>query len=221
MNRQRGETVNRSETEDVRMSAEDSIVGWIEQLSSGDSRGAQAIWDEYFERLAFFARQRLGNIPRRIADEEDIALSAMHSFCRGVQAKRFPQLTGRHELWPLLVTITARKISAHVCQQRAKKRGGGRTRGESVFLRADQDEMNGGIAQVLGREPTPELAHMMAEECQRLLDLLDDDGLKQVVLLRLEGYTCDEIAEQLGCTTRSVERRLQRVRAKWSREAPA
>ncbi len=53
MNRKPGETVNRSKTEDARMSADDSIAGWIEQLSSGDSRGAQAIWNEYFERLAF------------------------------------------------------------------------------------------------------------------------------------------------------------------------
>jgi DNA-directed RNA polymerase specialized sigma24 family protein len=81
--------------------------------------------------------------------------------------------------------------------------------------------MDPGIAQVLGREPTPELANMMVEECQRLLDALDDEGLRQVVLLKLEGYTCDEIAEQLGCVTRSVERRLQRVRAKWSRKPVA
>jgi RNA polymerase sigma factor (sigma-70 family) len=200
------------------MSADDSLNEWLAQLSAGDSRGIQAIWDEYFQQLAFYARQKIGHMPRRIADEEDLALSAIHSFCRGVQAGRFPQLSGRDELWPLLVTITARKLSAHVEQQRARKRGGGKVRGESVFIGADQDEANAGIAQVLGREPTPELANMMAEECERLLDVLDDDGLRQVVLKRLEGYTCDEIAEQLGCATRSVERRLQRVRAKWSRE---
>jgi RNA polymerase sigma factor (sigma-70 family) len=203
------------------MPPEDSISQWLDQLSAGDGRAAQAIWDEYFERLAWFARQRLARLPLRVADEEDIALSALHSFCRAAAARRFPQLTSRQELWPLLLTITARKISAQVGRQRAQKRGGGKVRGESVFQRADGTEPNGGIAQALGREPTPELAQMMSEQCERLLDALDDDVLRQVAQLKLEGYTGDEIAERLQCTTRSVQRRLQRIRAKWSSELVA
>ena len=34
----------------------------------------------------------------------------------------------------------------------------------------------------------------------------------------MEGYTNDEIAEKLGTTTRTVERKLQRIRELWSDE---
>ena len=46
---------------------------------------------------------------RRAADEEDVALSAFDSFCRGAEQGRFPQLDGRDDLWHLLVVITVRK----------------------------------------------------------------------------------------------------------------
>jgi DNA-directed RNA polymerase specialized sigma24 family protein len=56
---------------------------------------------------------------------------------------------------------------------------------------------------------------MMAEECQRLLDVLEDDSLRQVALSRMEGYTNDEIAAQLGCARRTIARRLDLIRKTW------
>ena len=44
----------------------------------------------------------------------------------------------------------------------------------------------------------PELAAMFAEECRRRLDDLRDDSLRQIAILRLEGYTNEEIAGRLG-----------------------
>ncbi len=57
---------------------------------------------------------------------------------------------------------------------------------------------------------------IIEEEGQRLLAALEDDKLTQVALWKLEGFTNDEIAGKLGLTTRSVERKLQRIREKWS-----
>ena len=56
---------------------------------------------------------------------------------------------------------------------------------------------------------------MMAEECDLLLGSLDDDSLRQVALSRMEGYTNDEIADQLGCARRTVARRLDLIRKTW------
>ena len=113
------------------------------------------------------ARRRLEGLPRRVADEEDVALSAMKSFYRGVEAGRFPQLDDRDDLWRLLVTITARKAVSQARSVRAQKRGGGRIRGESVFAT--------GLDGMLGAQPTPELAAMVADNCTRLLDGLQDE----------------------------------------------
>ncbi len=195
----------------------DEVTLWMRKLGERDGQAADAIWNHYFQRLANFARQKLDKMPKRMADEEDIALSAMHSFYRGAAAGRFPQLADRQDLWRILITITARKVWTQMRRQGAGKRGAGKVRGESVFMRSDgQDGL--GIEQVLGREPTPELAALVAENCNQLLDALEDDTLKQVALLKLESYTNEEIAEQLHCVPRTIERKLERIREKWSQE---
>jgi DNA-directed RNA polymerase specialized sigma24 family protein len=195
----------------------DEVTLWMRKLGDRDGRAAEAIWNQYFQRLANFARQKLDKLPARMADEEDVALSAMHSFYRGAAAGRFPQLADRQDLWRILITITARKVWTQMRRQSAGKRGAGRVRGESVFLQRDGDDVLG-IEQVLGREPTPELACRVAENCNHLLDSLGDDTLRQIATLKLEGYTNEEIAERLDCVSRTVERKLERIRDKWSQE---
>jgi DNA-directed RNA polymerase specialized sigma24 family protein len=198
--------------------ATEEVTQWIVRLSHGDQRAAEVLWERYFAKLVHYARRKLGGLPRRAADEEDAALSAMHSFYRGMATRRF-DVTDRDDLWKLLVTITARKACAQRRRHLAAKRGGGRVRGESVFRRADQGEDHEpGIGGVLGQEPTPEFASMVAEDCRAMLNHLGDDTLRNVALYTLQGYNTEEIAGKLGCVRRSVERKLERIRDKWSRE---
>jgi DNA-directed RNA polymerase specialized sigma24 family protein len=201
--------------------ADDPVTQWLYALQGGDSAAAQKLWERYFERLVRFALTRLPGQFRRAADEEDVALSAFHSFCLGVERGRFPQLADREDLWRLLLTITARKAQVQVRHQTRQKRGGGKVVGESGLRKADADSPDaGGLGQILGPEPTPELAAEVAEECQRLMNLLGDEVLRSIALLKMEGYTVDEIAERVGCARRSVERRLQLIRKTWTDAAP-
>ena len=164
------------------------------------------------------ARQKLGSLPRRSVDEEDVVISAFHSFWKGAQGGRFPRLNDRHDLWRILVTITERKAYAQLKHAGRHKRGAGQVRGESIFVRDDGSNVYRGIQQFGGPEPTPEFAAMMIEEFEQLLDRLEDRELRDVALMKLEGYTNDEIAVRLARTTRSVERKLQRIRIIWSDE---
>ena len=79
----------------------------------------------------------------------------------------------------------------------------------------DADANPRGLDLLAGPEPTPEFAAMVAEEFQRLLDALEDDGLRDVAVRRMEGYTCDEIDDRLGCARRTVARRLDLIRKTW------
>ena len=198
--------------------AEDEVTQWIGGLAEGDEYAAQAIWQRYFERLMRLAQRRLEGLPRRIADEEDVALSAMHSFFRGAAAGRYPQLEDREDLWKLLVTITCHKAVKQARRQRAQKRGGGYVRGNSAFVKSGAAEPVGGIDQVLGHQPTPDFACMMADTCGDLLKRLGDDALRTIALYKMEGYSNEEIADKLGCTVRTVERRLSRIRKRWEEE---
>ena len=201
------------------MDAPGSVTAWIGALTAGDAEAAQHLWERYFDRLVRLARTKLKHLPRRAADEEDVALSAFDSFCRGAQLGRFPQLRDRHNLWPLLVVITTRKAADLVQHQRRQKQGGGKVRGESVLLDPQRPDASvAGIDAVLGREPTPAFACQVAEEYQRLLDELGEDKLRQIAVLKLEGYTNEEVATRVKCCVRTVERKLQRIRGIWAKE---
>jgi DNA-directed RNA polymerase specialized sigma24 family protein len=195
-----------------------SVTHWIGALKAGDDEAAQRLWERYFDGLVRLARAKLGALPRGAADEEDAALSAFHSFCRGVARGRFPRLDDRHDLWRLLVTITARKAMDQAERLNRKKRGGGRVRNESAMAGEDSGAWETGLEQIIGREPTPAFAAMVADECRRLLETLGDETLRRIALLRMEGYSDSEIAAQLKCGLRTVGRKLELIRKVWVRE---
>ena len=203
----------------MHMTLQGSVTGWIGQLKAGDQRAAQELWERYFDRLVRVARKKLGSAPRRAADEEDVVLSAFHTLCRGAERGRFPKLHDRDDLWRLLVVITARKAVDQLRRANRVKHGGGKLLGESAVQGpGEASSKRFGMDQLIGTEPTPEFAALVAEEYRRLLDCLDDATLRSVALWKMEGYTADEIAKRLGCVTRTAERKLRAIRTIWSKE---
>jgi len=195
------------------MSSSPSVTAWIGQVKAGERAAAQKLWERYCTRLVRLARAKLPVGRRRFDDEEDVALSAMDSFLRAAERGRFPNLHGRDSLWALLVTITARK--AWKVARREKRI---REVGESALgARGDNSQGQGGWEQVLGREPTPELACQVADRCRRLLDRLSPE-LQSVALWKMEGFTNAEIAQRLGCVAGTVERKLRVIRKIWEKE---
>lgn len=198
------------------MDNEGSVTARIRDWRMGDGAAAEDLWQRYQSRLVNLCRRRLADTPRRAADEEDVALSVFDSLCAGLQQGRFPLLQDRDNLWRMLVVIAARKASDYAEHERRAKRGGGRVIAESELC---QDSAAGGespLEQVLAREPTVELAACMAEQYERLMDTLPDDTVRAVAIQKLNGYTNEEIAVHLGCSLRSVERKLWLIRTKWT-----
>lgn len=192
----------------------DSVL--LVRLHAGvDPATAQALWTRYFERLAGLARRRLASRTRRVADEEDVALSAFDSFFRGVADGRFPRLEDRDDLWQVLVMLTERKAIDRIRRATAGKRGGGQVRGDSAFERPGAVDSVGGLDQLAAAEPGPELAALFEDECRRLLTLIENDELKRLALMKLEGYTNEEIAAKMGRAVRSVQRKLESIRKIW------
>jgi DNA-directed RNA polymerase specialized sigma24 family protein len=204
------------------MTSEESVSHWIGQLQAGDPEAAQKLWERYFKRLVGLARKKLQGMPRRAADEEDVALSAFTSFCQRASEGRFAQLADRDNLWSLLVTITARKVYRLASYQGRQKRGGNAVIGESELpAPADSDAGGPGLARFLDPHPTPQFAAQVAEEYQRLLGMLPDAGLQSVAQWKMEGYSNEEIAAKLGCALRSVERKLKVIRSLWRDQGEA
>lgn len=197
-----------------------SITTWVQQLREGDKDlPVQKLWERYFQRLVGLARVKLGNRPRRVADEEDVALSAFNSFCQGAVAGKFPQLDDRDNLWRLLVVITARKVYQLNLRNNRQKRGGKQVLDEAALTaRAESDGSGIGLEQFIATEPTPEFAAQAAEAYQHLLALLPSDELRSLAQLKLEGFANEEIAARFGCAARTIERRLGVLRTLWLAE---
>jgi DNA-directed RNA polymerase specialized sigma24 family protein len=193
---------------------EGSVTRWLADLKLGRNAAAQPLWERYFARMVELARLRLRSSRHKDAgsDEEDAALSAFDSLCAGLAKGRFPNLADRDDLWRLLVVITNRKVHAQARRQLRQKRGGGQVRPASDLADPASDSDDDVLAQAVGAEPTPEFAAMIAEEYRQLLERLDDDMLRKVAMLRMEGHTCDEVAAQLGCARRTVARQLALIR---------
>jgi DNA-directed RNA polymerase specialized sigma24 family protein len=195
-----------------------SVTHWLGDLQHGNvGEATQRLWGRYFDKLARLARAKLPAAPRGSADEEDVALSALQSFFEGAVAGQFERLDDRDDLWRLLVTITARKALNQRRREHQLKRGGGRVVGEDQLDRGDPNGHRA-LAEILGKEPTPEFAALIAEECRSRLDGLRDDTLRQVALMRMEGYTNAEIAARTRGSLRSVERKLELIRKRWQAE---
>ncbi len=196
-----------------------TVTAWLDQLKAGDPAAAAPLWREYYAKLIALARKRLRPAPNAIADEEDVALPAFKSFCQGVDDGRFPRLDDRDDLWKVLFDITTKKAIGQVKQDTRQKRGGGRVVPASQVGTGEVDVAAG----VRGREPDPAFASEVAEECRRLLAVLETDQLRQIAVWKMEGFTNAEIAGKIDRAVPTVERKLSVIRLTWARagDAPA
>jgi DNA-directed RNA polymerase specialized sigma24 family protein len=186
------------------MTADESVTAWLARLEQGDRQVVEHLWQRYFQRLVQVAGRKLGGV-RAGADAEDVALSAFDTFCRRAEQGQFPELADREGLWRLLAAITARKAWHLVRDQGRQKRGGP---GPGPLLE-----------EVIGREPGPDALAEMMDEYRRLLRCLPEPDLAAVAVWKMEGYSVEEIAHKLGCSPRSVKRKLRLIRDLWVKEA--
>jgi RNA polymerase sigma factor (sigma-70 family) len=186
------------------MTDNSDVTLWTRAVRDGDEQAAQRLWEHYFARLMRLARKGLSDMPTATYDEEDAVLSAFNSFVNGVQADRFPQLDDRHNIWRLLVVITKRKIAERDRYQHRQRRGG-----DNPPVPATLEELE----QLLSDEPAPDFAAEFVDQYERLINSLKEEPQRTIALMKLEGFTNEEIATKLNCAKRTVQRKLELIRA--------
>jgi DNA-directed RNA polymerase specialized sigma24 family protein len=196
-----------------------SVTRWLGGLKSGDERALEPLWERYYATLVERARAKLVALRSSTAvnDEEDLALSAFQALYDGVRAGRFPRLEDRDDLWRLLVHLTACKAVDRHRGENRHKRGGGKVFNEADMIGGrpgDKDQRNP-LDRIIGTEPSPDFAAMVAEEYMRRLEALGDRSLRTIAELKLACYTNDEIRQRLGCSLRTVTLKLELIRKKW------
>ncbi|MEM7478244.1 MAG: ECF-type sigma factor [Planctomycetota bacterium] len=182
------------------------ITDWIAGVGAKDPESEQALWNHYFHQVVRLARSRMLALQSTFYDEEDAAASALRSLFRGIQQQRFPNLHSHENLWALIVLITTRKLRAQWRRANSQKRSRHRIEGQPAELT---------LSEAISREPTPEFVTEMMDDVKHLIETLDSDVLRRVALMKMDGLTNDEIATTIGCTRRSVLRKLERIRDYW------
>jgi DNA-directed RNA polymerase specialized sigma24 family protein len=199
------------------MGAQGSVTRLIIDLRSDDPRvrevAARLVWGRYFQELLTLARNNLSARIRSREDEEDVLQSMYKSFCLRQRRGDF-DLANRDQLWNLLVQITLCKARNTATRHLQGKRD---VRQEVKRAASRRDEHSNAtiLDQIDSDGPTPAEAALMNEALERRFQALKDPDLRRIALWKLEGYTNPEIAAQLQCTVRTVERKLERIRAYW------
>jgi RNA polymerase sigma factor (sigma-70 family) len=200
---------NSSLPESDRPEATGSVTMLYQQLSAGDAAAASQLWRRYFPRIAGVARGAISGRAQRVADADDAAQSAFIAFWQQAQRGDFDADLDREGLWSLLATITVRKARRAARREQAQKRGGGKVLGEAELPAGVEGPMR--LDQLLSQISTQEF-DLITEE---LLLALNPE-LREIAVLRLLGHSNKEIAEQLGCTQRKIQRKLELLRLRWN-----
>lgn len=195
------------------MAETEPITQWIDGLREGDEESVRRIWDSFFHRMIAIARHRMRTARRTACDEEDIVVSAFKSFCAGVQRGKFPRLQDRDDLWRLLLVITARKVADQIQFQQRDKRD---VRSELSSNELTHSSLHGQHEWFVSREPSPEFAAECSDQLRALLEQLQLEDLKRIALLKMEGYTNQDIARELDRSLATIERKLKTIREIWS-----
>jgi RNA polymerase sigma factor (sigma-70 family) len=197
--------------------SEHSVTKYLDDLKNGDQDAAQQVWERFLGRLIRLADRKLKSSPRKALNEEDVVQQAFAQFFLQVQQGRFPQLNDRNDLWQVLAMLVDRRAKDQLRKQKSEKRGGGENRGESIFVVLGESTREG-IAGVPDVEPSPELAAEMIEQFDQRLAMLKTEEDRKIVLFKLQGHSNREIADLIEVSLRTVERRLEDIRSRWSKD---
>ncbi len=170
----------------------------VVRLRSGDDAAATEVYDRYAKRVFGLVHKQMADRLKAIVQPEDIVQSVFKSVFRGINSGAYDAPEGG-TLWQLVAIVAVHKVRRNARLRSAVKRDSRRT--QSLDALAEFDAVD---------SYTPEEFELAIRE--------SIEGLKEteqeVVMLRVQGFSVEEIASRLQRSRRSVERNLQAIREK-------
>ncbi len=168
----------------------------IFRVREGDELAATELYERYAARVFGLVRSQMAEQLRAQVEPEDVVQSIFKSIFRGMNSGGY-NAPPAGTLWQLIAVIAVHKVRRNATRRMAAKRDSRRT--ESL------DQLDYIAARDRESPEEIELAIREAIECLKATE-------QEAVLLRIQGYTVEEIADSLGRSRRTVERQLQRAR---------
>lgn len=193
-----GLVVNLDESDVRALSQSDQSL--VLMIRDGDDDAAALLYQRYAHRVLNLVQTRMSERLRSKTEPEDIVQSAFRSIFRGVRSGNYDAPDGA-ALWNLLAVIAVNKLRRHANRLFAQRRDAAR---EVAFDTCDE---------ALGIDQRSiEILEMTIRETLERMRPFD----AQVLSLRLQRYSVEEISEQTGHSKRMVERSLQKSRLRLS-----
>jgi RNA polymerase sigma factor (sigma-70 family) len=180
-----------------------SFVEWIARVQAGDEEAVRRLYEEYGGHIVRAVRRRLNQRLRSKFDSLDFVQDVWASFFAEA-ARRYPLKTAE-ELIRLLTTMARNKVVDGV------RAGMKRKKRDLQRERSLEGEVGGGD-RLAGTQPTPSQIVMGREAWDQLL-AGQPPVYKRILLLLREGRAADKIAEELGVSTKTVQRIIRKVHA--------
>ncbi len=165
-------------------------------VRGGDEDAATTLYQRYARRVFGLVESQLGERLRSSTEPEDLVQSVFKSMFRGVQAGHYDAPPGT-TLWNLLAVIAVHKLRSKAVHHRAQRR--------DIARNVPLEKLGEGVSV---DQSSVEFLEITVRETLELLRPLD----REILSLRIQRYTVDEISEKSGRSRRTVERSLQRSR---------
>jgi RNA polymerase sigma-70 factor, ECF subfamily len=173
----------------------------MEQISKGSESAVETLISQYGGQLCRAVRRRLNHRLRPKYDTSDFVQAVWASFfCGRDQLSRFEH---SGELVAFLTTMAQNKV-VDECRRRLQTQKMDIRREQPIYT--DTSE----ALPIRSRDPAPSQVAIRNEQWQRMLDSLPKQ-YRQILELRVNGETHEEIARQLGISDRTVRRVLAKL----------
>jgi len=170
----------------------------LRRFRDGQGDAATALYLRYAQRLQRLADSQTDPRIALQVDPEGIVQSVFRTFFRRVSDGHYDVIAS-DELWKLFLVIALNKIRNTAAHHRAAKRNpiGVASLDENMLATVGEQDQQALVA----------LRLTIQEILQEV-----PEAQRRIVLLRIEGFEVQEIADQVGRSKRSVERLLQEFR---------
>jgi RNA polymerase sigma-70 factor (ECF subfamily) len=172
----------------------------VSRLRQGDEAAATELYRRYAARLHGLADRQMSAGIRRTVEPDDIVQSAFRSLFRGVSAGSYQAPEG-NSLWSLLAIIAIHKVRRKASRDRSVA--------AKSFQGPDGEPSSSQQLAATTSEQQFESSLSEAIECLQPQE-------RDIVELRVQGFTVEEISQRVGRSCRTIERTLQRIREKLS-----
>jgi RNA polymerase sigma-70 factor (ECF subfamily) len=177
------------------------VSAWIDRLVREFPDDQRLLVERYTDQLLQAVRRKLPDRFRGRVDPEDIVQSVYRSFFSRLRRSEF-SFANSVDIWRLLIVMTLHKVTNAINYHTRNCR--------DVRREFPPMDWGAGLDVPCKHQAGPE---DVAALCELLEDLVADlpPSYREIVTLRLAGYSHHEIASQVSYSTRTVQRVLANV----------